>query len=248
MCDPLTIAGMALTAGSTVANSMAANKAAKARSSVMAAERVRQGMLDKEADALNLTSRERYTDFPEKQEERAGQLADLYNAPEATPAGELLPATTSNVTVQETEKQKAKAKEYTTKQGKALGTLRSFGDYLGDVSRSQAREAGLVGQIGGFKQGSAASCRSNSNPPTRPATNTSFSAICSTRAASWRWASACRAATARSAVALRPRWAWVAAPIRGRGTAQGDDSAAFQEPAAEEPRRHRLSVWVKGLY
>jgi hypothetical protein len=144
-----------MTAGSTVANSMAANKAAQARSQVMAAERARQAALDKEADALNVESRERYTDFPEKMDERGAKLGDILNAPQETAPPELLPASGSTVTVQETQRQKGLAKDYTNKQGQALGNLRAFGDYLGDVSRQQGREAGLVGQIGGFKRGSS---------------------------------------------------------------------------------------------
>jgi hypothetical protein len=134
---------------------MAANKAAQARSQVMRAERARQAGLDKEADALNLESRERYADFGEKQEERAAKLGDILNAPQEEAPAELFPASGSNVTVQETGRQKGLAKKFTNKQGAALGNLRAFGDYLGDVSRKQAQEASLVGQIGGFKRGSS---------------------------------------------------------------------------------------------
>jgi hypothetical protein len=67
----------------------------------------------------------------------------------------LFPATGSNITVQETGRQKGLAKKFTNKQGQALGKLRAFGDVLGDYSLKQAREAGLVGQIGGFKRGSS---------------------------------------------------------------------------------------------
>ena len=59
MCDPLTIAGLALTAGSTVANTVANNRAAGARSEVLALERDRQNRLDSEAAAANVAARDR---------------------------------------------------------------------------------------------------------------------------------------------------------------------------------------------
>lgn len=134
---------------------MAANKAAQARSQVMAAERARQASLDKEAEALNLESRESYKDFGAKQDERGAKLGDILNAPQEEAPAELFPASGSTVTVQETGRQKGLAKKFTNKQGQALGNLRAFGDYLGGLSIDQARNAGLVGQIGGFKRGSS---------------------------------------------------------------------------------------------
>ena len=159
MCDPLTIAGIALTAGSTVVNSMAQNKVKRARSDVMEAERIRQGALDKEAAALNVGAQNRYQDFPGQQEQKSKELGDYFAgqdvAAAAPAAAAELPASTSDIVVQEEAKQKAGAKEYTDQQGAALGGLRAFGDVLGDISRKQANDAGLIGQIGGFKTGSS---------------------------------------------------------------------------------------------
>jgi hypothetical protein len=157
MCDPLTIAGIALTAGSTVANSMAASKVAKARDNAMAAERMRQNTLNQEADALNVVSQDRYQNFDEQQSQEATKLGDYFagqTTAEPT-AAEALPTTTSNITVQEEDKQRDKARDFTDKTGAALGNLRSFGDLLGSIGRSQARDAGQIGQIGGFKAGSS---------------------------------------------------------------------------------------------
>src|SRR6185295_2674600 len=160
MCDPLTIAGMALTAGSTVMNTMANNKVAKARSQAMQAERERQAKLDTEAQALNTTSQDRYKGFGADMEKRGTELGDYFAEPlpatDATGAPtELAPQSDSVITQQETAKQKGEAAKFTGQQAKALGSLRSFGDYLGGVSRLQARDAGTIGQIGGFKKGSA---------------------------------------------------------------------------------------------
>jgi hypothetical protein len=157
MCDPLTIAGIALTAGSTVVNGMAASKVAKARDSALAAERMRQNTLDKEASALNLQSQDRYQNFEGQQSQEATKLGDYFagqTTAEPT-AAEALPAASSNITVQEENKQRDKARDFTDKTGAALGNLRAFGDLLGTIGRSQARDAGLIGQIGGFKAGSS---------------------------------------------------------------------------------------------
>ena len=157
MCDPLTIAGVALTAGSTVANYAAQAKVQRARDDAMAAERIRQQGLDKEAAALNAASQDRYTDFDNQQADKAGKLADYFVGQDvAEPSAEAtLPTTASNVTVAEEAKQRQKAKNFTDRSGAALGELRSFGDLMGDVGRLQARDASQIGQIGGFKQGSS---------------------------------------------------------------------------------------------
>lgn len=160
MCDPLTIAGIALTAGSTVANSIASNKAAKARDQALAAERIRQQGYDQEAAALNTQSQDRYQDFEGQQEAKSGELGDYFKeqqieANNAPVAGEFVPASTSSVVNQEETKQRGKARDFSNAQGEALGNLRSFGDLLGGISRMQARDASQIGTIGGFKRGSA---------------------------------------------------------------------------------------------
>lgn len=128
-----------------------------ARDDAMAAERIRQGSLDKEAQALNAQSQDRYQDFQGQQDQKAASLADYFTGQEvAEPSAEAaLPTSSSNITVREEGKQRGKATEFTNRTGNALGELRAFGDLLGDVSRLQARDAGQIGQIGGFKRGSS---------------------------------------------------------------------------------------------
>lgn len=157
MCDPLTIAGLALTAGSTVANYAAQSKVQAARNDAMAAERIRQTGLDRQATAINETSRGRYDNIEGQQQDKATKLGD-YFAQQATAeptTAEALPTSTSNVTVQEEANQRAKARSFTEQSGAALGNLRAFGDVLGGIGRQQARDAGEIGQIGGFKAGSS---------------------------------------------------------------------------------------------
>ncbi len=147
------IAGGGATVASMFLNSMAGRKADKAREGVMSAERARQAALDAEADALNKGSRERYVGFEGQQDARAASLSDMYRQPAGTNAG--MPPMGSDLVAREVEGRLDSAKAFGDQQAGALGNLRSFGDLLGGISRSQARDASLVGQIGGFKRGSA---------------------------------------------------------------------------------------------
>lgn len=155
----MTIAGIALTAGSTVMNTMAQGKVDKARDDALAAERIRQNGLDQEAKALNVQSQDRYENIDDKREGKAQELGDYFAGQSiqanAAAEGVNAPPSTNNIVVQEQAKQQGKAKDFTNKQGAALGELRSFGDLLGGISREQARDATQVGVLGGFKRGSS---------------------------------------------------------------------------------------------
>lgn len=156
----MTIAGIALSGASVVSNSIAQGKVEKARNGAMQAERTRQQGYDQETSALNAASQDRYQGFEGKQAETATKLGDYFGG-QAAPIDEVnasaqLPQSSSNITVQEEDKQRAKARDFTDAQAASLGELRSFGDLLGDTSRLQARDATQIGTIGGFKRGSSA--------------------------------------------------------------------------------------------
>lgn len=159
MCDPLTIAGIALTAGSIVTNSVADGERTRARDNVLVAERMRQQTLDQEAQALNAVSQDRYVNFEPQQQERADQLGDYLQqnvAPDAnSAAGTVMPSSSSDIVNDDLDQQQGEAQEYVDQQTGALADLRSFGDLLGETSLMQGRDAGLIGQIGGFKRGSS---------------------------------------------------------------------------------------------
>jgi hypothetical protein len=162
MCDPVTIAGAVLTGAGMAANSAAAGQVAKARNGAMQAERIRQQAYDQETAALNTQSQNRYQDFGGQQEQKAKSLGDYFNAQNTTAApaapdapAATAPASSSNIVVAEQAKQGDKAHAYSQQQGNALGNLRSFGDLLGGIGLQQARDAGYIGQIGGFKKGSS---------------------------------------------------------------------------------------------
>ncbi|MEC5291594.1 MULTISPECIES: hypothetical protein [unclassified Aurantimonas] len=159
MCDPITLASVALSGASIAANAFGSSKAKKAQDAAMGAERERQRRYEDEALALNTQSQDRYQDFGGQQEQKATSLADYFQS-EPIDAGDAnvasaMPQSASNITVAEEGKQRSAARDFTNKQGAALGEVRSFGDLLGGISREQARDAGQIGQIGGFMRGSA---------------------------------------------------------------------------------------------
>lgn len=157
MCDPVTIAGATLTALSTGMNMAADAKVQRARDDAMAAESIRQRGFDKETSVLNDQSRDRFEGIEGQTEQRAGDLASQFQQPLAPTeqAGSILPSGGSDIVVNEEAKQRGEARDFTDQQGAALGDLRSFGDLLGGINREFARDAGEIGQIGGFKRGSS---------------------------------------------------------------------------------------------
>ncbi len=158
MCEPITatLVSAALLAGGTGANYMASKKAEGARASAMAAERTRQAGYQQEAAATNAQAQDRYKGYQEKQDARAGDLASMFQASAAPePTSDVAPAPANNVVAAESAKQKGKARDFTDRQGAALGELRAFGDLMGEIGRGQARDAGTIGQIGGFMRGSS---------------------------------------------------------------------------------------------
>lgn len=156
------LAALALSAGSAGANMMAQNSIQRKRDDYNAAERIRQKKLDAEAQGLNTKSQDRYKGYGEKEEARAKELGDYFaqaTAPAAddpnAAAASLMPSSSSAITVGEQGRQNEAVASFGRQQGQALGDLRAFGDLLGGTSRLQARDAGLLSQVGGFKTGSA---------------------------------------------------------------------------------------------
>ncbi|MFY9292830.1 MAG: hypothetical protein WAP03_19365, partial [Methylorubrum rhodinum] len=159
ICDPLTIAGIALSGASVAANSIAASQQQAATDRALQAHRAKQAALQQEASALQEKSRQSYDGFGQQQDQRANELGAYLNKQiDATPAAPSAePAqTASNITVQEEARQRGQARAYSQRQAGALGELRGFGDMLGTLSRQQARTSGEIGQIGGFMSGNSA--------------------------------------------------------------------------------------------
>lgn len=137
---------------------MAATEDAKARDSVLAAERIRQRGYDQETMALNNQSQERYVGFEPQMEAKEQSLGD-YLASRVAPdpnssVPSALPSSSSGVVNQEIDKQRGDAQAFVDQQTGAMADMRSFGDLLSEISIGQARDAGQIGTVGGFKRGS----------------------------------------------------------------------------------------------
>jgi hypothetical protein len=156
MAIPLVLP-LLFTAASVAANTMGANKAAKATSSALAAERARQNMLDAEAEGLTAQSQGRYEDFQGQQDARESDLAGMFtealDTQPAKPIG-VLPQSSSNVVVQSDAAASEDARGDGVDRARRLAAFRGFGDLLGDTSRLQGRDAAKIGTIGSFKRGS----------------------------------------------------------------------------------------------
>jgi hypothetical protein len=157
MCDPLTIAGIALTAGSTVANNAAANRQARAQASAMSAERSRQRMLDDESRGVNQQALGRFDNIGEQQQAKAAELTEQFSG-EANRGADLisaiLPQSSSNITNDNDAREREKATGFADQQGEAMARMRSFSDMFGGLGRDTAQDASQLGMLGGFKRGS----------------------------------------------------------------------------------------------
>jgi hypothetical protein len=157
MCDPLTIAGIALSAGSAAANNAAANQQAKAQAAAMSAERSRQRVLDDEARGVNEQSRNRFTDVDAKQAEKTSQLTEEFTRDPNQGADLIaasMPRTNSNITLMDEAAKRGEATGFSNQQGEALARMRSFSDLFGGLGRDVARDGSEIGMIGGMKRGS----------------------------------------------------------------------------------------------
>lgn len=160
--DPITLAiiGAGLTGGGSWLNSSAMDTVNNARSGIINAERGRQQGFDTETGKLNDQSLGRYVNFDTQMSDKAKSLSDMFKTPIVTPntqyTGAPLPPSNSDLTNREITTKNGIAQAYVDHQGDTLGNLRSFGDLFGGIQRGQAKDAQLVGQIGGFKKGSTA--------------------------------------------------------------------------------------------
>lgn len=158
MCDPLTIAGLALGGTSLFSNMQAARQQQKARAAAMQAENQRQRRLDREIFGVVDETRGQYEgeDFSQAQAERESQLAQFFseNASGALPG--TAPAIGDAVTNQAVRRESNRASQFNNQQNNALGALRGFGDLFAETSRQTAKNASEAGILSGFKQGSAA--------------------------------------------------------------------------------------------
>lgn len=151
--------GLALTVGSTLAQSAAASQAASARSSALQAERTRQKALEQKQSALSSENQQDFATFQGDQDQRTADLTSYYQEPVAADAnaeaGTVAPQGTSSITTRELAKQSEKATDKTNQQAASLAALRSFGDLMGDKMRGVQRNSSEIDQLTGFRKGSS---------------------------------------------------------------------------------------------
>lgn len=162
--DPLTLGiGAAFSGGSILANMFGSSAAERARQKIIDEENQKQAALMAQAQAANQHSLGLYNNFAEGATDRGKGLGDYLSdaaAPTASapsPTNTVnMPASTSLPTQNESAIAESKGAAEAGQQATSLGQVRGFGDYLGDVSRQQARDAETLSQIGSFQRGNAA--------------------------------------------------------------------------------------------
>lgn len=161
MVAPLLLAGLGVGSSllSSLFGSSAQDEVNAARNQAIQAERGRQQGFDAEAAKINDTSLGRYSNFDTQQAAKVAQLADLFKTPVVTPntpnTVASLPPVASGQVQREVDMKSGLANDYVNHQADTLANLRSFGDLMGGIGRGQARDAGSISQIGGFKKGSS---------------------------------------------------------------------------------------------
>lgn len=145
------------TAGSTIANTVAANQQTRAQASAMEAERIRQRQFDQESAAIAQAGMDRFQNTGEQKAERADTLADLFqqtqNA-EPTEAVAALPQSDSNLVVNNDAARSSEARARTDAQGQRRADMLSFSDLFGDFARAQGRDSSQLSLLGSLRRGS----------------------------------------------------------------------------------------------
>lgn len=158
MCNPFMIAGLALTAGGSIATGVAENNAAKARASALEAERTRQRGFESRQAALADQSQQSMQDFTGDQAQRTADLTAYYQEPVASDAnaesGMIAPEGTSSITTRELARQSGAATDRANDNAANLAGLRSFGSLMGDRMRGMQRNSSQIDQLTGFRRGS----------------------------------------------------------------------------------------------
>jgi len=153
---PMLAIGAGLTAGSAISNMFAGKSRAKARKQALGAENQRQEGLDTEIGAINTGAQDRYAGFGAGADANVGRISDYFKSlNDRSVPQQIMPASTSAPTNVALAQEMAGAHADSDQQADALGGVMGFGDYLGGLNRSTARDASQVGQLGGFKTGSA---------------------------------------------------------------------------------------------
>jgi len=164
MCDPISIAAAAATVGGGLLQSSAANSAAKEQAQMMANERNRQALMERDKSALfdDTLRRSGRDTMDEEMSNAEKERNDLYtalieDAPTADTIGSEFNNVTSNKVVQdEIDRRGGMARERSLDMAGLRAVLDSFGDANFNQSIMRGRNADKISMLQGFGRGSAA--------------------------------------------------------------------------------------------
>ncbi|MEJ0096562.1 MAG: hypothetical protein WDN46_25070 [Methylocella sp.] len=155
MCDPVTIAGIALSGAGAAAKTIGAGQVADATAASLSQNLAAQNALNQEAAGVNSHSLGLYSNLQGQQDAKAKSLGDMFVqdvAPtQANPENEA-PGGSANTQANEAAA-RAVTQGYSNQQALSGAKLRSFGDVLQNDTLAQQQDAAKIGQINNFKQG-----------------------------------------------------------------------------------------------
>lgn len=156
MCDPVTIAGAALSGAGMAANAIGSNQVQHANNAASQQTMLLNMLQQQRADQANAAALGEYQNFGAGQTARGAQLGDILTSATKTPMtpGQMAPTTSGNVAQAEGINQHA-VDVGSQQQGRALGNVMSFGDYLGNVNRGAARDLQTADQATNFMKGNS---------------------------------------------------------------------------------------------
>jgi hypothetical protein len=160
--NPITLGGLALTGGSVIANLFRDDDQRRQRELALRNAEMMDAAYAQQGQEILGRARNRYAGFGAGMDQRGRELGD-YFVSQSVPAqgggntsavpvqGASKP--TSGIMAGETAKQTGNAQAYNTQQGKALGNLRGFDQYLGDTNRMVGRDFNELATNQNFRRG-----------------------------------------------------------------------------------------------
>ena len=157
MCDPISIAGAALSGAGMAANSIASNEVQHATNAAEQQTQFLNGIQQNRINAANASADAQYQGFQAGQAAKGQQLGDVLSAQSVgNPARSYMPPSMSANTNANTAMQEAPMAAYGTQQARSLGNMRSFGDYLANTNRAAGRDLQTADQAANFMRGNSA--------------------------------------------------------------------------------------------
>lgn len=156
MCDPISIAGAALTGAGMAENAIGSNAVQSSINSAEQQEQYLNGVQQQRINQANSAALGNYSNFQQGQTAEGKSLGDFLqaNSTGAAPPKSYMAPTDAN-TQNELSTQNSIGNALGTQQARSLGNVRSFGDYLASANRGAARNLQTADQGANFMQGNA---------------------------------------------------------------------------------------------